>query len=136
MERAHILAMIAVPFLILLIAILFPRFTRFVFTLFAFGALFVVASCIDHAKAAEPSETMMKNAISFANCTRGNAMSEPDKLHQIKMLGGDAVGALVMSCDVLVDSYVHSCQASGYAEDHCYSDLRVIADDMLKQNVP
>jgi hypothetical protein len=126
--------MIFVPALFLLfMAILFPRFIRFILTLFAFGVLFVVASCIDQANAAQPTEAMMNNAIAFANCTAGNAELEPGKLHQIKMLGGDQVSALVMSCGPYVDSYIHFCRASGYAEDHCYGDLRTMAEDALRK---
>lgn len=126
--------MIFVPaFFLLLIAILFPRFTRFVFTLAAFGALFVIASCIDHAYAQAPSEAMLRNAASFANCTASNAELEPGKLHQIKMLGGDETQALIMSCAPVIDSYVHFCRASGYAEDHCYGDLRTMAEDALRK---
>ena len=126
--------MIIAPLLILiLLAILFPRFTKFILTLLAFGVLFVIASCIDHANAAQPSEAMMRNAIAFSNCTSSNAELEPGKLHQVKMLGGDEVSVLVMSCETYVDSYIHFCRASGYAEDHCYGDLRTMAEDALRK---
>lgn len=42
---------IAPLLLFILLAVLFPRFTRLIMTLCAFGVLFVVASCIDHAHA-------------------------------------------------------------------------------------
>ncbi|ENN86080.1 hypothetical protein RHSP_32095 [Rhizobium freirei PRF 81] len=126
--------MIFVPALFLLfLVILFPRFTKFMLTLFAFGILFAVASCVDHAHAQVPSEAMMRNAISFANCTAANAELESGKLHQIKMLGGDEVAVLVTSCAPVIDSYVHFCRASGYAEDHCYGDLRIMAEDALRK---
>ncbi|MGN6775001.1 hypothetical protein [Rhizobium sp.] len=126
--------MIAVPaFFLLLFAILFPRITRFILTLLLFGVLFAVASFIDSAHAQIPSEAMMRNAISFANCTLSNAELEPGKLHQIKMLGGDETQALIMSCAPVIDSYVHFCRASGYAEDHCYGDLRTMAEDALRK---
>jgi hypothetical protein len=125
--------MIVALLILVVAAIVFPRLVRFVLTLAAFGLLFVVASCIDHAKAAEPSQSMIDNAIAFSNCARGNAVSASSELHKISKLGGDVVTPLIMSCSTLVDSYVHFCQASGYAEDRCFGDLKVIVEDVLKQ---
>jgi hypothetical protein len=59
--------------------------------------------------------------------------SSPPSSSRASKLGGDVVTPLIMSCSTLVDSYVHFCQASGYAEDRCFGDLKVIVEDVLKQ---
>lgn len=129
----HLLAMFFAPLLFLIaMAILFPKVTRFLLGLCFFAVLFMISSVIDHAHAAG-NESMINNAVAFSNCARGNALSAPGQLHKLKMMGGDEASALAMSCGVLVNSYVHFCQEAGYAEDHCYGDLKFMATDALKQ---
>lgn len=122
------------PLLILIvIAILLPKLTRFVIGCAAFGVLFIVSSCIDqaHAGTDRDMENMILNATAFANCSYGNALGEKDRLRQVKMMGGDSASLLAMSCAPLVESYVHHCVAAGYAEEHCYGDIKLMTEDAL-----
>ncbi|WP_028732067.1 hypothetical protein [Rhizobium leguminosarum] len=122
------------PLLILIVvAILLPKLTRFLIGCAAFGVLFMVSSCIDqaHAGTSQDMENMITNASAFANCSYGRALGDKDALRQIKMMGGDSASALAMSCAPLVESYVHFCVAAGYAEEHCYGDLKLMAEDAL-----
>lgn len=49
--------MFIAPLLIcIILAVLFPRAIKFILVLIAFGVLFVVASCIDHANAADSAD--------------------------------------------------------------------------------
>lgn len=122
------------PLLIMIVvAILFPKFTRFLIGCAAFGVLFMVSSCIDHAHAgtSQDMENMITNATAFSNCSYGRALGDKAALRQIKMMGGDSEAALAMSCAPLVESYVHFCVAVGYAEEHCYGDIKLMAADAL-----
>ncbi|MGZ2484268.1 hypothetical protein ACVITL_002791 [Rhizobium pisi] len=118
---------------LIVFAILFPKLTRFMIGCAAFGVMILVASCIDHAHAGanQDMENMITNASAFANCAYGRALGGKDELRQIKMMGGDSTSVLAMSCAPLVESYVHHCVAAGYAEDHCYGDIKLMAEDAL-----
>lgn len=129
-----------IPLLLVLIlgAVLFPRFTRFALTLIFFAALLFIASFIDHASAkdlnTENHETLIRYAGYFSNCARAMAINYRDDIHKMKMLGGDTQAAVIQSCDVITNGYIHWCEIVGHDEQSCYGDLRLITDDVLKQN--
>jgi hypothetical protein len=117
--------------------IAFPRLTRFILGLLVFGALFVVASCIDHARAqgmnTEDHETLIRYAGYFSSCAKGNAYNERDKIHELKMLGGNAEATLILVCKPASSGYLYWCQKTGRDEKSCYGDLGFMATDVLRQ---
>ncbi|HEY0120659.1 MAG TPA: hypothetical protein VGC14_02670 [Rhizobium sp.] len=128
--------MLIVPFLAIIVcAILFPNIVRFMLTLFMFGVLFVIASCIDHANAQPvPSrDDLTRFAGYFSGCARANVIQHRDELHKMEMMGMDVQAVLILSCHPVDNQYVYWCRAMGHDEKSCYGDLRFIAEDVLKQ---
>ncbi len=121
----------------IVLVIAFPRMVRFLLTLMTFGMLLLVASCIDHARAQNMStadhETLIRYAGYFTDCARGNAYNERDKIHELKMLGGNAEATLILACKPVSDGYLHWCQKMGHDEESCYGDLGLMATDILHQ---
>ena len=130
--------MLIAPLLIAAVLVIaFPRLMRFILGLFVFGALFVIASCIDHAHAQDLNtqnhETLVRYAGYFASCAKGSAVHHHDEFHKMKMLGGDPQSAVILNCDQIANGYVHWCITAGHDEASCYGDLRFIAEDVLRQ---
>ncbi|ASW06310.1 hypothetical protein [Rhizobium sp. 11515TR] len=128
-----------IPFLLVLIlgAALFPRFIRTLLTLIFFAVLLLIASFIDHASAkdlnTENHETLVRYAGYFSNCAYGNAYNHRDKIHELKMLGGNVTATLIMACQPVSNEYVHWCMTVGHDEQSCYGDLGLMAQDVLQQ---
>lgn len=110
---------IAPILLLIVLAILFPRFIKFILTLVAFGVLFVVASCIDHARAQTitPREGLQRCLSDYAQLNAADII-------KMKAFGGDPSLALAQMCSGYTSTYVFQCEQAGNSTAVCYAHVK------------
>lgn len=112
--------------IITVLVIAFPKLMRFVFGLLVFGALFMVASCIDHAHAENLSD---RDALQ--RCLRVYAQTHADEIAKITAFGGSEALPAASACGGFMDTYVFHCQQRGRTASECYSDVREDAEQAI-----
>jgi len=123
--------MFIAPLLIAIVLVIaFPRLMRFILSLLAFGVLFVVASCIDHARAEG-----LSTRDAMRRCLAVYAQTNASDLLAMKAFGSDPSLPLAHACGGYAETYITLCQQRGNPAIECLDDVRKDAEQAIARQI-